>query len=358
LPGEPLRNAFGKRPWVAPVAAIADGVAVLAIAFGVAGSLGMGIFQLHTGLHVLWGVPLDSTLVSTLILLALVVAYTASASTSLDKGIQWLSNINMVVALLLLVFVLAAGPTAQLLRGFVTSIGDYTAALVGISLRLYPYHKARAWLETWTLTYFLWWIAWAPFVGVFIARISRGRTIKEFVLGVLFVPTVFSVLWFGVFGGTGLDEELNGAGGIARLVREDVSVALFSLFDRLPLSGLLSGTAIVLVFIFLVTSVDSATFVLGMLTSRGSLDPPTRRKLAWGLSLGALGGALMLTGNVDAVRAVAVLGALPFAFIMLLQIAALLRVFAREHRRKPPRVAASEPGDDRSESTHDPEGTP
>jgi glycine betaine transporter len=340
LPGAPLRSAFRGRRWVGPVAATADALAVLAIAFGVAGSIGMGIFQLHTGLHILWGVPLNSMLVSTAILVVLIISYTASASTSLDKGIQWLSNINMVVAITLLLFVLIAGPTAHLLRGFVTSVGDYTAALVGLSLRLYPYDSGREWLETWTLTYFVWWIAWAPFVGVFIARISRGRTIKEFVLGVLFVPTLFSLLWFSVFGGTGLAEEMYGDGGIARLVREDVSVALFTLFDRLPLSSLLSGTAIVLVFIFLVTSVDSATFVLGMLTSRGSFDPPTSRKLAWGMILGLLGGALMLSGNIDVVRAVVVLGALPFALVMVLQVAALLKVFADERRQKKRQIAA------------------
>jgi glycine betaine transporter len=346
LPGAPIRAAFGGRRWVEPVAGLADALAVLAIAFGVAGSLGMGIFQLHTGLHVLWGVPLESTLVSVVILVALIISYTASASTSLDKGIRWLSNINMVLAVALLLFVLVAGPTAHLLRGFVTSVGDYTAALVGLSLRLYPYEQGREWLETWTLTYFVWWIAWAPFVGVFIARISRGRTIKEFVLGVLFVPTVFSLLWFSVFGGTGLAEEMYGDGGIARLVREDVSVALFSLFDRLPLSWLLSGTAIALVFIFLVTSVDSATFVLGMLTSRGSFDPPTRRKLAWGAILGLLGGALMLSGNIDVVRAVVVLGALPFALVLLLQIASLLRVFADERRERKVRAAGASRNDE------------
>jgi len=353
MPGAPIRAAFAGRRWAEPVAKLADAVAVLAIAFGVAGSMGMGIFQLHTGLHLLWGVPLESTAVSTIILVVLFIAYMASASTGLDKGIKWLSNINMLLALLLLVFVLAVGPTAHLLRGFVTSVGEYTASLVSISLRLYPYDQDRGWLEGWTLTYFVWWIAWAPFVGVFIARISRGRTIKEFILGVLFAPTLFSLLWFAVFGGTGLAEEMTGAGGIARLVREDVSVALFSLFDRLPLSWLLSGTAIALVFIFLVTSVDSATFVLGMLTSRGSLDPPIRRKLGWGISLGLLGGALMLSGSVPAVRAVAVLGALPFSFIMLIQIAALLRSLGQEagmrRRRAPgasaPRGAPARPAD-------------
>jgi glycine betaine transporter len=330
LPGAPIRSAFGDRAWAEPVAKLADGIAVLAIAFGVAGSMGMGIFQLQTGLHVLLGVPLESKAWSAGILVVIVVAYMTSASTSLDKGIKWLSNINMGLAILLLLFVLGAGPTAHLLRTFVTTVGEYTASLVSLSLGLYPYDENRSWLEGWTLTYFVWWIAWAPFVGVFIARISRGRTIKEFMLGVLCVPTVFSLLWFSVFGGTGLSEEMYGDGGIARLVSEDVSVALFSLFERLPLSGLLSGTAILLVFIFLVTSVDSATFVLGMLTSRGSLDPPTSRKLAWGIILGALGGALMLSGNIHAVRAIAVVGAIPFAFIMLVQIAALLKTLATE----------------------------
>jgi glycine betaine transporter len=326
LPGQPIRIAFSERRWAEPVAKAADLIAVLAIAFGVAGSIGMGILQLHTGLHVLWGLPLESKTVSIGILAALVVAYTISASTSLDKGIRILSNLNVSLALLLLAFVLAVGPTAHLLRTFVTAIGEYSASLVNLSLGLYPYDGGRSWLEGWTLSYFLWWIAWAPFVGVFIARISRGRTIKQFMLGVLCVPTVFSILWFSVFGGTGLAQEVYGDGGIAGLVREDVSVALFSLFDRLPMSGLLSATAILLVFVFLVTSVDSATFVLGMLTSRGSLNPPTSRKLGWGVSLGLLGGALMLTGNIQVVRSVALLGALPFTFVMLLQVAAFLKV--------------------------------
>ena len=332
LPGAPLRSAFGDRRWTEPVAKLADGIAVLAIAFGVAGSMGMGIFQLQTGLHVLLGIPLESKAWSAGILIMIVIAYMTSASTSLDKGIKWLSNINMGLAVLLLLFILGAGPTAHLFRTFVTTVGEYTASLVSLSLGLYPYDENRTWLEGWTLTYFVWWIAWAPFVGVFIARISRGRTIREFMMGVLLVPTVFSLLWFAVFGGTGLAEEMYGDGGIVRLVSEDVSVALFSLFERLPLSGLLSGTALLLVFIFLVTSVDSATFVLGMLTSRGSLDPPTSRKLGWGISLGLLGGALMLSGNIHAVRAIAVVGAIPFSLIMLIQIVALLRALADERR--------------------------
>lgn len=330
LPGAPLLATF-KGAWVSPVAKASNLLAVLAIAFGVAGSVSMGIFQLHTGLSVVFGIAPQSTTIDVIILFVLVVAYMTSASTSLDKGIQILSNLNMVLALLLMVFILFAGPTGHLLRGFFTGVGDYASTLVSLSLRLYPYDDGRGWLEGWTLTYWVWWIAWAPFVGVFIARISRGRTIREFVFGVLFVPTLFSILWFSIFGGFGLYEEFHGAGGITELVRDDISLALFTLFERLPFSSGISVLALVLVFVFLVTSVDSATFVLGMLTSNGSMDPPTSRKIGWGVALGALGAALMLSGNVIVVRSVAVLGAIPFTFVLVLQAAALVRTLWKDH---------------------------
>lgn len=329
LAGTPIRQVFRGR-WVGPVAGLADLVAVLAVAFGVAGSTGTGVMQLQAGLHVVAGTPGQSTAFAMGILALLVAAYMTSAATGINKGIKWLSNLNMAVAVVLLVFMLLAGPTAFLLRSLFTSLGDYLSGLVDLSLELLPYRGTDPWLETWTLTNFVWWVAWAPFVGVFIARVSRGRTLREFVLGVLLVPTVFSLLWFVVFGGTALHEELYGTGGLARLVREDVTVTLFALFDRLPLSGLLAGGAIVLVFIFLVTSLDSATFVLGMLTSRGSPDPSLGRKAAWGIGVGALGAALLLSGNVHAVRAVSISGAMPFVLILLLQAVALVRALGQE----------------------------
>jgi glycine betaine transporter len=348
LAGSPIRAAFKGR-WVEPVAWSADLIAVLAVVFGVAGSVGMGVLQLHTGLHVVAGVPLESTGVALAILVAICVSYMASAATSLDKGIKWLSNINMTLAILLMVFILFAGPTPFLLRNFVTVVSDYTSSLVGLSLRLYPYAGVNSWMEAWTLTYFIWWIAWAPFVGIFIARISRGRTIRQFVTGVIVAPTLFSMLWFAIFGGMGFHEEMYGAGGIARLVNENVTVALFALLDRLPLSTLLAVITNILVFIFLVTSVDSATFVLGMLTSKGSVNPPTRRKLAWGVIMGALGGSLVLSGEIHAVRAVAVSGAIPFTFILLIQIAAVLRALRQERvhwvteGESPPGASHTEP---------------
>ena len=217
LPGAPLRFAFSGR-WTRPAASVADLLSVVAVAFGVAGSIAMGVLQMHSGLHVTVGVPQQSTLVPVLILVAMVIAYQASAVTRLDKGIKWLSNINMVLALALMLFVLFAGPTERLLAGFIEALSDYATglpALPGDVLAADP-----AWLKSWSLTYLVWWVAWAPFVGIFIARISRGRTIREFVVGVLLVPTVFSVLWFAILGGTGFHEQLQGAGRDRRARRQ------------------------------------------------------------------------------------------------------------------------------------------
>ena len=329
LPGAPLRVAFHGR-WAGPVAWLADFVGVIAVTAGVAGSLGMGIMQIQAGLHVTLGLPAESKLLSAALMAVLVVAYLASASTGLDRGIKWLSNINIVIAICLLGFLLLAGPTASLLNVFVTAVGDYTSSLASLTMRLFPYRDLDRWTQNWTLTYFIWWIAWAPFVGVFVARISKGRTLREFVLGVLFAPTLFSILWFSVFGGTAIHEDMHGAGGIADLVHEDVTVALFALFDLQPLSLILGFTALVLIFVFLVTSADSATFVLGMLTSHGTQDPPVRRKITWGIILGILGAALLFTDNIDALKAVVVGGAVPFTFILLLQTAALVKMLRQD----------------------------
>jgi glycine betaine transporter len=328
LPGAPIRDVFRGR-WVEPVARVADLVAVLAVAFGVAGSIAMGVLQFHTGLSVVTDVPAQSMTVRVVLLVVLFISYMTSAATSLDKGIKWLSQINITLALLLMFFVLMAGPTADLMRGFVTALGDYLTELPGLALTTYPYVDKSGWFHGWTLVYFVWWIAWTPFVGIFIARISRGRTVREFLVCVVLVPTLFSILWFAIFGGTAFHEEML-HGGVAQLVNENVTVALFSLFERLPMSSMLSWISLMLVFVFLVTSVDSATYVLGMLTSRGSMDPPVSRKLGWGISLAILGGALMVAERIDVVRAVSILGALPFTLVLLLQIGALLKAMRRD----------------------------
>jgi glycine betaine transporter len=200
LPGAPLRSEFSGG-WVKPTAWLADLLAVIAVALGVAGSIGLGVFQLQSGLHVLVGTDPQSTMLTVSLLAFLILCYMAPLMTDLDKGVKWLSNGNMIVAILVLLFVLFAGPTAFLFRTFITAFGDYLNGVFAISFQLYPFADIGPWLQNWTLTYWFWWIAWAPFVGVFIARISRGRTIREFVTGVIVVPSVFSVLWFSVFGG-------------------------------------------------------------------------------------------------------------------------------------------------------------
>ena len=329
LAGGPIRASYQGR-WVEPVAWLADLTSVLAVAFGVAGSMGMGVKQLHTGLGVVTGVSVESTAVAVGIMVALVAAYMLSATTSLDKGIRILSNVNMGLAIGLMGFLFVVGDSAFLLRSFVTAVGDYVTGLAPISLSLFPYQDLSGWLQGWTLTYFIWWIAWAPFVGIFIARISKGRTIREFVLAVLFAPTLFSLLWFAIFGGTAFHEELYGIGGITELVQQDVTTALFALLERMPAALLLDTVCLVLIFVFLVTSADSATFVLGMLTTHGSLTPPTSRKVAWGLTLGAMGAALLFSGNIRAVQAVAISGAIPFTFVLLLQCVALIRALRSE----------------------------
>jgi len=343
MPGACIESAFSGR-WVAPVAWLADVIAVLAVALGVAGSIAMGVFQLQRGLFVVAGLDATSTTVAGMILAVLVVAYLPPLALPLDKGIQWLSNANMLIAVGVLGYLLVVGPTAFLLRSFITSFGDYVVQVVPLSFQVYPFQgsEVSGWFRSWTLTYFVWWIAWSPFVGVFIARISRGRTIREFVAGVLVVPSVFSVLWFAVFGGTALYQERYGMGGVVAIVRHDVSIALFTLFERFPFAEALNLTAVVLAFVFLVTSVVSAAYVLGMLTERGSLDPRVRSKLAWGAVLAALGAAMMLSGNIEAVRAVTVVGAIPFSFVLVLQVAALLGALGRDSRVVTDPVTAAE----------------
>lgn len=325
LPGAPIRTLVGGRLGNG-LAHAADVIGALAIAFGVAGSIGMGVLQIRGGLAAAWGTPKDSAGIAIAVLVVMTVAYTASAASRIERGIKWLSNINVVVAIAFVVIVLVLGPAGAVLELFGRSLGAWLRELGPLSIMASPWTTARPWLHEWTVGYLVWWIAWAPFVGVFVARISRGRTIREFVVAVVLVPTAFSILWFAILGGTAivLDD-----GGIAAVAVADPPRALFALLQRLPGAEALSLVAVVLVLLFLVTSVDSAAYVLGMITSGGAADPPRARKLAWGLVLGAMGGALVFTAHIDVVRAVAIIGAIPFTLVLLVQTAALLVALSR-----------------------------
>ncbi|RKZ90354.1 MAG: BCCT family transporter [Candidatus Parabeggiatoa sp. nov. 1] len=328
LISSPIQAEFGLKPngfWCHT----ADIIGVLAVVFGLAGSLTMGVLQVRAGLGEVFGVPATDG-VSIVILVLMTTLFLISASTGLNKGIKILSNINMGIAVAILLLILFAGPTRFIMEIFITSIGDYFSNLINMSFKLYPYKDLAGWTSGWTLTYFIWWLAWGPFVGIFIARISRGRTIREFTLGVVLLPTLFSILWFAAFGGTALYIEMFGGGGLADLILEDVTSALFALFTWFPFSELLSGLALILIFVFLVTSADSGTFVVSMMTSHGNLNPSTQFKLIWGIIIGVLTAGTLFTGSVTVAKAMAIAGAIPFSLILILQIIAFVRTIRRE----------------------------
>jgi len=321
-----FKNVFGPKT-LKQIGNTSDILAVIAVIFGLAGSLAMGTLMVRSGMNAVFDTPTDVTM-SMIIIVVMTICFLLSACTGVDKGIKILSNINMVVAILILLVVLFGGPTAYLFQSFILAIGDYLIQLIPMSFKTYAYTPAGSWnwFHGWTLTYLIWWLAWGPFVGIFIARISRGRTIREFVIYVVGVPTIVSMLWFAAFGGAAIHIELFGAGGITENVFADVAGALFVFFQYFPGTDLLNFLAVCLIFIFLVTSADSGTFVISMMTSKGSLNPPTKLKLTWGLIITGITIATIVTESVTVAKAMAITGAIPFTFIIIMQLAAFFRV--------------------------------
>ena len=329
LPSVPIRAEFTGK-FADKLAHITDIIAVLSVVFGVAGSLAMGILQINSGMGAAFGLPTQSITIRLIVLVAITILFLLSASTGLDKGIKILSNINMITAVVLLLFIIFVGQTRFIFEILVNTFGDYVSNLINLSFKLYPYRGLQDWSASWTLTYLIWWVAWGPFVGIFIARISRGRTIRQFMLGVLFIPTVFCILWFAAFGGSAFYIEMQGT-GLGEMVRQNPTTALFSFFGYYPFSTLLNIIALFLIFIFLVTSADSATFVVGMITSKGKLNPPTMRKIMWGVIIAALSAsALFSSKGVEVSKAIAISGAIPFSIILLLQIIGFMRAIRHE----------------------------
>jgi glycine betaine transporter len=298
---------------------VTDLVATLAIIFGVAASLGLGLLQIGGGAEHVFDIDASGKLGYFVIIASMTALYIISSSTGLDKGIKILSNLNMIVALVLLAFVFVVGPKLFNLKLFVDSIGQYLQALPSLSFKVDPFVESyEVWMRDWTLTYFSWWIAWSPFVGIFIARISRGRTIRELILGSLIVPALFCLLWFSVFGGTALYNELFATSGVGEAVQADVTSALFVFLGELPLSEVTSVVSMALLFTFLITSADSATYVISMMTSEGDLDPSPRMKLMWGLMLAALAYLLVIGGGLEALQAASLVFAFPFSLVLIL----------------------------------------
>lgn len=310
-------------------------LAVVATAFGVAASLGMGASQINSGLHAVFGVPV-SPLAKVVIIAVTTVLFVASALSGVERGIKWLSSGNLVLGGLLALAVLLLGPTISVIDTFTSTLGDYLSQLVRMSLRMTPFRES-SWVGDWTIFYWAWWISWSPFVGLFIARVSRGRTIREFLLGTVLAPTLVGFAWFAVFGGTALHMEIFDGVPLAAAVQADVSTAIFAMFEAMPFGTAMSVAATVLVIVFFVTSGDSATLVLGMMSTGGNPNPPARVKLAWGVLVAAIATSLMLAGGIAALQTATIVFALPFALVVVLMAVSVTRAIVHdweEERRR------------------------
>ena len=323
LLGERVDRAWGKA---------IDILAVISTIFGVATTLGLGALQINSGLAGM-GVASYGVTAQFMIIAGIGVLFTLSAMTPLDKGIRYLSNLNMAMAAGLLLFVLVQGPTGFIFSDLTQTVGEYLGNIVEMSLVTTPYSSDH-WVEQWTMFYWAWGLSWAPFVGSFIARISRGRTIREFVTGVMIVPVGLSILWFSTFGSSAIFMELFGAGGIADAVAREVPAGLYVLLEQLPGGTYAAILAIALVSIFLITSADSATFVLGMFTSNGVLNPTRFVRILWGALQLLMAAVLLFSGGLMGLRTLSILAAFPFMLLMLLMAVALHRDLQQELRRR------------------------
>jgi choline/glycine/proline betaine transport protein len=340
---------------------LGDVVDILAIGgtiFGVATSLGLGVLQINAGLDDL-GILAPSTGAQMAIIAVITGTAIWSVITGIHKGIKWLSNTNVVLAVALLLFVLFAGPTLFLIREFFEAIGFYAQNVLRTTFTTYNFFGAdgEATMTGWTAFYWGWWISWAPFVGMFIARISKGRTIREFVFAVLGVPTIVSFLWFSVLGGTALQRQLFGEGGLEAFPSEQ---ALFSVLDGLPLSGIVTAVAVLLVCTFFVTSSDSGSLVVDMIASGGKTDPPKTTRVFWATMEGLVAAVLLWVGSVvtvqvageevanpglTALQAASIAAALPFSVVMLGMCWSTLRALQSEYRSLPPSSLERPPSD-------------
>ena len=315
-----------------PAGLCIDILAVFATVFGIVTSLGLGAIQINAGLGSVF--HFSAGFGTTLAIIAVVtVLFMVSSMTGLDKGIQILSKTNVLLAVMLLAFMLAVGPTTMVFNIFTSTLADYLSSLFSMSLSTNPF-RGYEWTQSWTLFYWAWWISWSPFVGLFVASISRGRTIREFVLGAMLAPTLLTFLWFSVFGGAAFHLELQEGSGIAAAVAQDVSTGLFKVYASYPLSSLLTLVTVLLLVVFFVTSADSATFVLAMMTSGGLETVSPLKKLTWGVTVSATAAVLLFSGGLEALQRMAIAAALPFTVIMLLMCRSLLKGVRYEFRHE------------------------
>ncbi|HBO9546028.1 TPA: choline BCCT transporter BetT [Pseudomonas aeruginosa] len=319
-----------------PIGYTVDCFGIIATVFGLGADMGFGVLQLNSGLDYLYAIPHTHPVQMALIVLMMGAAISVAVS-EVDKGIRILSDINMLLACSLLLFVLFAGPTQHLLNTLVQNVGDYLGHLPGKSFDLYAYGGPSDWLGSWTVFYWAWWIAWAPFVGLFIARISRGRTIREFVFGVLFIPLGFTLAWMSIFGNSALEQALGGASELGRVAIEQPSMALYQMLQNYPWSRAVITVTVLVSFVFFVTSADSGIVVLSTLSAHGGSaddDGPKWLRVFWGSVTALVTGGLLFAGSIDALKSAVVLTSLPFSLILLLMMWGLHKAFYMESQRQ------------------------
>lgn len=316
-----------------PIGHAVDIFAVIGTLFGVATSLGYGVLQVNTGLNYLWDIPV-STFSQVILILAITALATLSVTTGLDKGIKRLSEINLLLAVGLMLFILVAGPTVFLLQAYVQNLGSYASNILSSTFNLFAYEKTD-WIGGWTILYWAWWISWSPFVGLFIARISRGRTIKEFTLGVLLVPTGFTLMWMTFFGNSAIHLILNeGFAQLGATVSNDVTLALFAFLEHFPFSAFTSVVATIMVIVFFVTSSDSGSMVIDMLCSNGHDDTPIWQRVYWAVGEGVIASILILAGGLAALQTMTIASALPFSIVLLVATYGLIKALRLDIAKK------------------------
>lgn len=313
-----------------PLGHIVDVFAILGTLFGIATTLGLSVAQINAGLNYLWPSIPVSTTVQIIAIVAITALATLSVVAGMDKGVKRLSMLNMVLAISLMIFVFAVGPTVFILNTFMQNTGSYLSNIVERTFNLQAYTSSD-WIGNWTLFIFGWTISWAPFVGLFIAKISRGRTIRQFVVGVMVVPTVFTFLWFSVFGDTALHMIMvDGYTTLIDEVQADHAIALFKLFEHLPLTSIVSFLTVILIITFFVTSSDSGSLVIDSLASGGVTQTPVWQRVFWASTEGVVAAALLLAGGLGALQTATIVTALPFAIVMLIAMAGMWRALVIE----------------------------
>ncbi|WP_017301171.1 BCCT family transporter [Nodosilinea nodulosa] len=309
---------------------VIDILAVASTLFGLATSLGFGVQQVNAGLNFLFGMSISIPIQVGLI--AIITGFaTASVVSGLGNGVRRLSELNMILAAIFMGFVLLVGPTLFIVNSFVEDLGFYFASLPVMSFWTETF-SGTDWQNSWTVFYWGWWISWSPFVGIFIARVSRGRTVREFILGVLVLPSMLTFLWMSVFGGTALNMEMGELSGvISGAVADNVATALFVMLQQLPLTGITSLVGIVLVVVFFVTSSDSGSLVVDSLTSGGKLESPVPQRIFWAVTEGVVAAALLLGGGLSALQTASITTGLPFAVVLLIMCYSVYKGLSYEH---------------------------